>query len=592
VNVRYSPYFNRCYVKDVRQPPRYGRVYGSPYGCAFCFFLALRMNPSSAPAHGEMLLPHPELRIVLGYIILASFWIICSDMVLDFLHNDPIDTLPLQVYKGLKFVATTAALLWIVLRRNFRRLHLAERRLRDREERFGYKASGRNATSDAAHAHKLLPLPELRIVLFYVLFASIWIIYSDMALDWLTKDPLDSLQLQTFKGLNFVATTAALLFIGLRRSFNRWRRAERSLRESEERFQLAGRAATDAIWDWTIETNAVWWSASFYRLFDWTPDEVVPTTEAWHTRIHPEDKTRTVAAIEGVLRSDQQMWTGEYRFRRKNGSYAFVEDRAYVIRDAEGKAVRVVGGMTDITARKEAEEKLQRSRRQLRALSTRLQSSREEERTRIAREIHDELGQTLTGLKMDLRWAEKHLASESNQALNPILDRIVEAGELVDSTLASVQRIASELRPRVLEDLGLAAAVQHEAQRFQERTGVICRLKTPESLPTLPPEVAMAVFRIFQEALTNVARHAESTEVEVELVFGADGLVLRITDNGKGIQGFNLEDARSLGLLGMKERAQAVGGEVNFKPVSPHGTVVNLALPLLKQKTSALQPST
>jgi signal transduction histidine kinase len=213
----------------------------------------------------------------------------------------------------------------------------------------------------------------------------------------------------------------------------------------------------------------------------------VPTTEAWLTRIHPDDKTSTVAAIEAVLRSNQQMWTGEYRFRRKDGSYAFVEDRGYVIRDAEGKAVRVVGGMTDITARKEAEEKLQRSRRQLRALSTRLQSLREEERTRIAREIHDELGQTLTALKMDLRWAEKHLTHESNQALNPILEKIVEAGELVDSTLDSVQRIASELRPRVLEDLGLAAAVQHEALRFQERTGVICRLKTPESLPTLSP---------------------------------------------------------------------------------------------------------
>jgi len=548
-------------------------------------------HASSAPAHGDMLLPQTELRIVLFYVLFASVWIICSDMVLDLLHNDPIDTLPLQVYKGLKFVVTTAALLWIVLRRNFHRLHLAEQRSREREERFGFTAPGHHAQPAAAHAHRLLPLPELRIVLFYVLFASFWIIYSDMALDWLTKDPRDSLQLQMFKGLNFVATTAALLFIGLRRSFNRWRLAESRLRESEERFQLAGRAATDVIWDWTLETNAVWWSASFYRLFDWTPDEIVPTTEAWLTRIHPDDKTSTVTEIEAVLRSGQQMWVGEYRFRRKDGSYAFVEDRGYVIRDAEGKAVRVVGGMTDISARKEAEEKLQRSRRQLRALSTRLQSLREEERTRIAREIHDELGQTLTGLKMDLRWAEKHLTSESNQALNPILERIVEAGELVDSTLESVQRIASELRPRVLEDLGLAAAVQHEALRFQERTGVICRLKAPESLPTLPPEVAMAVFRIFQEALTNVARHAESTEVEVELVFGADGLVLRITDNGKGIQDSNLEDARSLGLLGMKERAQAVGGQVVFKPVSPHGTLVNLALPLLKQKTSALQPS-
>jgi two-component system, NarL family, sensor histidine kinase UhpB len=551
--------------------------------------MPLEQPASYASAHGDTLPPRPELRIVLWYSFVAAVWIICSDMVLDSLHNDPIDSVPLQIYKGLKFVVTSAALLLLVLRRSFQHLHQGEHRLREREQRFGFMASGKQFIPIQAHGHWILPWPELRAVLLYTFLASLWIIYSDMALDWLTNDPLDSLQLQTFKGLNFVATTAMLLFIRLRSSFNRWRRAERQLWESEERFQLAGRAASDALWDWTLDANTVWWSDSFYRLFGFNRDDVLPSTESWLTRIHPEDKSRTVAAIEAALRSDRQMWAGEYRFRRKDGTYAFIEDRAYVIRDVSGKAVRVVGGMTDITARKEAEDKLERSRRQLRSLSARLQSLREEERTRIAREIHDELGQTLTGLKMDLRWAEKHLAQESNPSLNPILDKIVEASEMVDATIVSVQRIASELRPGVLEELGLPAALLHEAQRFQERTGVRCRLQTPESIPTLPPEVAMAIFRIFQEALTNVARHAESTEVEVQLVFEAEGLVLRIVDNGKGIQRSNLEDAKSLGLLGMTERARAVGGELTLKPVSPRGTAVNLALPWLSHNTPVLQ---
>jgi len=139
-------------------------------------------------------------------------------------------------------------------------------------------------------------------------------------------------RLQTCKGLNFVATTGALLYFVLRRSFDRWRRAERHLRESEERFEWAGRAATDAIWDWTVATNELWLSESCYKLFGYTREELPPTTESWLTRIHPDDQTATAAAVEAVLRSDRLKWTGEYRFRRGDGTYAFVEDRRYVIR--------------------------------------------------------------------------------------------------------------------------------------------------------------------------------------------------------------------------------------------------------------------
>lgn len=287
-------------------------------------------------------------------------------------------------------------------------------------------------------------------------------------------------------------------------------------------------------------------------------------------------------------KADERCGRAEYRFRRKDGSYAFVEDRGYVIRDAAGKPIRVVGGMTDITARRQAEEKAERSRRRLRSLSARLQSLREEERTRIAREIHDELGQTLTGLKMDLRWAENRLARESNPALNPVLDKIVEAGELADATIASVQRIASKLRPSVLEDLGLAAALEHEAHRFQERTGIACRLQVAEPLPAFPRDMATAVFRIFQEALTNVARHAEATEVDGELAERTGQLVLRVSDNGKGLRPSDLDDPKSLGLLGMNERAESLGGALTFQGGPRGGTSVRLVLPLHQQTSSGV----
>jgi two-component system sensor histidine kinase UhpB len=437
-------------------------------------------------------------------------------------------------------------------------------------------------SDDAASARDsepLMPFKELRIVLFYLLGASLWIVYSDIALDRLTRDPNWSAELQTYKGLNFVATTAVLLYLVLRRSFDRWRRAERKFREIEERFEFAGRAATDAIWEWNLATDAVWFSESFYQLFGYSREEVELTTAGVICRVHPEDKDRWKGTILQAIESGDRMWKVEYRFRRKDGGYAFVEGRGYVVRDASGRALRAVGCATDRTASKLAADKLDRSRRQLRSLSARLQSLREEERTRIAREIHDELGQTLTALKMDLRWVERRLAGETAPQLNPVLDRIVEASELADATISSVQKISSELRTSVLEDLGLAAALRQEAQRFQERTGTVCTLRADDLTQTLSRQAATAVFRIFQEALTNIARHAEADAVQIDLNEQAGHLILQVTDNGKGIRPSELEDAKSLGLLGMKERAESLGGEISFRPAVACGTVVTLRVP-------------
>src|SRR6185503_6816044 len=188
--------------------------------------------------------------------------------------------------------------------------------------------------------------------------------------------------------------------------------------------------------------------------------------------------------------------------------------------DAACAVVHLSDGMKiaiaqDITERKQGEEKLKATSEQLRALSARLQSVREEEATRIAREIHDELGQKLTGLKMDLRRAERKLEDlEGSPAVNTVLDTIVSTTELADEMIAAVQEIAANLRPGVLDKLGLGAALHYEARRFQERTGIRCNMRLPEAEPTFSKEVSTALFRIFQECLTNVARHANASEVE------------------------------------------------------------------------------
>lgn len=215
-----------------------------------------------------------------------------------------------------------------------------------------------------------------------------------------------------------------------------------------------------------------------------------------------------------------------------------------------------------------------------RNLSSRVQTLREEDRTWIAREIHDELGQLLTGIKMQLRLVENRLADREDRTLNPVIDKLVETSELVDTTIASVQRISAGLRPSTLDHLGLATALVEEAEQFSQRTGIACAVQIHPLPETLPPKVATVAFRIFQEALTNVARHADAKRIDASFSATRHLMKLVIHDDGKGIDPAAIEDPGSLGLIGMNERAESVGGFVVFTPHPEKGTDVVLTVPL------------
>jgi signal transduction histidine kinase len=237
--------------------------------------------------------------------------------------------------------------------------------------------------------------------------------------------------------------------------------------------------------------------------------------------------------------------------------------------------------VSDITERVRAEavlhesERLARSTEQLRELSARLQSVREEERTRISRAIHDELGQTLTGLKMDVAWLQSHL----DPPQPALLAKTQAMSGLIDITIQTVRRISTELRPGIL-DLGLVVTIEWQLQEFQTRTGIESKLiSTPEET-TLDDDKSTAVYRIFQEILTNVVRHAQATQVEVTLEETAAFLTLQVHDNGRGITDSEIDNSKSIGLLGMHERARLRGGEVHLHGSPGQGTTVMVRLPL------------
>jgi signal transduction histidine kinase len=228
------------------------------------------------------------------------------------------------------------------------------------------------------------------------------------------------------------------------------------------------------------------------------------------------------------------------------------------------------------TERRRAQEQLRESHEQLRALSVYLQHVREEERTRIAREVHDELGQALTSCKLDLAW----LANRLPRNLKPLVEKVRSLSAHMDSTIQTVRRISTELRPGILDHLGLAAALEWQANEFQTRTGIKCEVRTKLPEPLLDPEIATACFRIFQETLTNVIRHAGATHVLVSLKVRPGRIILEVKDNGRGISREEINNTRSMGLLGMKERAALLGGEFKIGRVHDGtGTRVVVSFP-------------
>ncbi|MDI6767303.1 MAG: PAS domain-containing protein [Bacteroidota bacterium] len=229
----------------------------------------------------------------------------------------------------------------------------------------------------------------------------------------------------------------------------------------------------------------------------------------------------------------------------------------------------------EIVARKQAAFEIQKMNKQMRQLAARLQSVREEESTRIAREIHDDLGQALTGLKMDLKWLEK----QSPAAQKTIKEKIQSMFQLIDNTIQSVRKISTELRPGVLE-LGLVSAIEWQVKEFQKRTGIKCSFITDKKEIQLTEDQSSNLFRMIQEILTNIIRHANASEVTVNLSCKKKSLLLEVHDNGRGITPEEIENVNSLGLLGLRERTYILGGTIELEGKPGQGTVVKVKVPM------------
>lgn len=348
-----------------------------------------------------------------------------------------------------------------------------------------------------------------------------------------------------------------------------------ALRQSMQKYEALVDAVDGIVWEADGESlHFTFISKQAEQLLKFPLGRWIQEPMFWKECVVPADRDR-VAQEMRFAASRRERREVEFRMVTADGNTVWLRGIMVPVSET-GLPPQVRGIFVDVTERKKAEAQLKESFEQLRNLAVRLQSIREEESTRIAMEIHDELGQALTGLKMDLAWMVKRLPNGQDV----LVEKMGAMSKLIDATIHTVRRISTELRPGVLDDLGLVAAIEWQTDEFERRTGIRCTASLPSDSPTIDRDRSTAIFRIFQETLTNIARYANAKNVAITLKADEDTLVLEVKDDGVGIPTQKVNDPQSLGLVGMRERAVFVGAKLSIAGRPTRGTTVTLEVPL------------
>jgi PAS domain S-box-containing protein len=358
------------------------------------------------------------------------------------------------------------------------------------------------------------------------------------------------------------------------------KRAEEELRLAYQRLSYHVGNTPLAVLEWDKDLIITRWSEQAEKIFGWEASEALGKHiyDSDFLIIHEEDRPQVEKIVNELIQGSGDRNINLNRNYRKDGKVIYCEWYNSVLKDEHGNVITFLAFSHDVTERKEAEEKLNESYRQIRSLSEHLQNIREEERTRIAREIHDELGQHLTVLQMGISWLNKKVGNTSD-AINEKLQDLM---EMLGSCVQSVRRILYELRPQLL-DLGLDSAIEYHLKEFEKHSGIKTSFNEPMEELELKDSTKTGLFRIFQESLTNVAKHSEASHVYVDLVKEGNQLILRVKDNGKGFDKQEITKKRTLGILGMKERCEMMGGRCNIASEPGKGTTVTITMPLTEK---------
>ena len=362
--------------------------------------------------------------------------------------------------------------------------------------------------------------------------------------------------------------------------------AERTaaLRESEERLHLVLRGANLGMWDWNVRSGQVVFNERWAEMLGYRLEEIEPHVRAWERLVHPDDLPAVRAVLRRHLNGELPYYHTEHRMRTKQGEWKWVLDAGQVVeRDASGKPLRATGIHKDITERKHVEEVLRQNQAELRQqqvqlenLTARLLTAQEAERQRIARELHDDISQRLAALVLDLASLEQHpplLPERVAHTVTPLREQLERLSD-------DVHILAYHLHPSLLAHAGLQPAIEEHIHEITRRTGLPIMLKVKDVPASLPLDQATALYRVMQESVQNVVKHAEASEVKIRLSGSSKGVGLSVMDNGRGFDtAGTLADPKGLGLISMQERLRLADGLLRVHSLPRGGTKVCAWIP-------------
>ncbi len=385
----------------------------------------------------------------------------------------------------------------------------------------------------------------------------------------------------------FTITSLMLTIVVLLTIITYRKKMEKALRDSEERYRDLYENAPDMYHSVNKEGMITECNETGARMLGYGKEELIGR---FLTDFFTEQSREVHEKEFPAVKNKRALLDVEREFIRKDGSTFTASLNISSEVDGSGELTKAKTIARDLTERRRMEE-LKKSQKQLRSLSAHLESAREAEKKRIARQIHDELGHALTTLSLDLSWLSNRLSAGSEFLdTDSLIERTRAMSDLIDSTIQTVQRLSSELMPGVLDHLGLAEAIKWQIDEFRKRTGIRYDVVIGPAHINLDQKSSIAVFRIFQETLTNIIRHADATQVMVEVTESEEGMILEVRDNGKGISEDRISSPESVGIIGMRERARILGGRAVISGLQGKGTLVKVRIPVNPKNADIVQP--
>jgi PAS domain S-box-containing protein len=359
------------------------------------------------------------------------------------------------------------------------------------------------------------------------------------------------------------------------------KKSEEALRDSEEKYRMLVNTANESVIV-VQDSRFKFINPETLRLLQGYSEKEL-MERPYLDFIHPADRSKVIENHRRRIANESISTRYTFRVVTRDSIVKWVEISVALI-EWEGKPA-TLNFLTDITERKQAEQFLKESQEQLRVFAGHLHSVREEERVGIARELHDNLGQNLSAIKMDICMLIKKLDDlKGIKSIAAIIEQARTTIPMIEMTIDQVRKISGELRPHLLEELGLIAAIERHVEDFGRRSGISCQLISQVRKINVQRKYAVGIFRILQEALTNVMRHANASSVFVRILKSKGAIVMEIEDNGIGIKATRINNIKSIGILGMRERAMLIGGELMITTRKGKGTKITLIIPVKKSR--------